>query len=98
MLLTLSVSFLRYGVREPSPHKYRHLLNQQPAASVGSVHDVVAWGDAIILAVPGAFSEAEIKELADSLGPGVRGKVVIDATNALTDYPKVTRSCGWYNM
>jgi 8-hydroxy-5-deazaflavin:NADPH oxidoreductase len=47
------------------------------------VRDAAAWGEVIILAVPFPAIDETIRELGDS----VRGKVVVDVTNALTpDY------------
>lgn len=44
------------------------------------IRTAAAWGEVVILAVPFAAADETIRELGDS----VRGKVVVDATNALT--------------
>ena len=88
-LLKSDSSFsLHYGVRgDPSTEKYKKLLRRQPAAVICSVHEAVNWGEVIILAVPGSYEEPEMQRIADSLGPGVEGKIIIDATNPLSPYP-----------
>lgn len=78
---------VKYGVRDPSAAKYHKLLNEQPTATIASVHDAIAWSNAFILAVPGSHDDAGIFKLAESLGPAANGKVVIDATNPVTEYP-----------
>jgi predicted dinucleotide-binding enzyme len=48
-----------------------------------------AWGDVVILAVPyGAVSDAVA-----TLGDGIRGKTVVDATNALTEDMQLASGC-----
>ncbi len=44
------------------------------------VREAVAWGDVVILAVPYAAIDQAVGELGDA----VRGKVLVDVTNALT--------------
>lgn len=77
----------RYGVRDPTGDKYKQLAQEQPAASVASLQDAVSWGDAVIVAVPSGYDEATLKATAASFGPGIKGKVVLDAYNPLSEYP-----------
>jgi predicted dinucleotide-binding enzyme len=51
-------------------------IGKEPAA----VSALATWGDIIILAVP----FPAVNETVQELGDGLRGKVVVDATNALT--------------
>jgi hypothetical protein len=63
---------------ERAGHEVRTVGNN-PA----SVRDTAAWGEVIMLAVPFPAIDDTIGELGDS----VRGKVMVDVTNALTpDY------------
>jgi 8-hydroxy-5-deazaflavin:NADPH oxidoreductase len=63
---------------ERAGHEVRTVGND-PA----SVRDTAAWGEVIMLAVPFPAIDETVRELGDS----VRGKVMVDATNALTaDY------------
>lgn len=48
--------------------------------------DAIASADILILATPGPNSDKGIQEIAASLGD-VSGKMIIDATNPLTEYP-----------
>jgi predicted dinucleotide-binding enzyme len=75
---------VKYGVRQPSADKYHRLLNKQPGASLADVHTACSWGHVIILATPGSTEDSDIQGLASSLGDGVNGKVVIDATNPVS--------------
>jgi len=67
--------------------RYQRLAQEQPAASLAPVHDAVAWADVVILATPGVYEAEGIKALGASLGPGVKGKVLIDGTNPLGTFP-----------
>jgi hypothetical protein len=70
-------SALKSGL-ERAGHEVR-TAGKDPA----NVRDAAAWGEVIILAVPFPAIEETVRELGDS----VRGKVMVDATNALTaDY------------
>ncbi|KAH7617218.1 hypothetical protein Ndes2526B_g07811 [Nannochloris sp. 'desiccata'] len=89
-LLKSNSSFsIYYGVRgDPSTEKYKKLLKKQPLAHISTVHDAVNWGEVIILAVPGAYTDSEIQKVVEGLGPGVACKIVIDVTNPLSpSYP-----------
>ncbi len=46
----------------------------------GGARDAAAWGDIVILAVP----YNAVNEVVSMIGPALSGKVVVDATNALT--------------
>ncbi|PNH05802.1 Metalloreductase STEAP3 [Tetrabaena socialis] len=73
-----------FGVRDPA--KYAQLSTLKNT-SVASVSDAIKASDVIILATPGSNDDAGIKSTAASLGPGIAGKVLIDATNPLTSWP-----------
>lgn len=78
---------IKYGVRDPSAAKHKKLLKHQLGATLGTVPDAVAWADAVLLAVPGEFEDAEIVAAAAALGPAASKKIIIDATNPLCPYP-----------
>lgn len=70
-------SALKSGL-ERAGHEVR-IVGKDPSG----VRNTAAWGEIVILAVPFPAIEETIRELGDS----VRGKVLVDATNALTtDY------------
>ncbi|KAG2499287.1 hypothetical protein HYH03_002865 [Edaphochlamys debaryana] len=73
-----------YGVRDAAKHAD---LAKLPHTTVKSVSDAIKSTDVIIVAVPGAHDDAGVKAIAESLGPEVAGKVVIDATNPLGGWP-----------
>ena len=77
------------GVRDASASKYKHLSRDQPRATLASVADACAWCQVAILAIPGSPEDAAIAAAAKSLGPGIKGKVLIDATNPLGPYPEL---------
>ena len=78
---------VKYGVRNTVPEKHTRLLEEQPQASIASVHDAIEWADAVILATSTPTSKSAYEEFSKSLGSGVKDKVIIDATNPLTPYP-----------
>jgi predicted dinucleotide-binding enzyme len=49
------------------------------------VRDAVSQADAILLTTPGMAEEQRLRKLAESLGEGVRGKVLCDVTNPFDD-------------
>ncbi|HWU90861.1 MAG TPA: NAD(P)-binding domain-containing protein [Kofleriaceae bacterium] len=53
-------------------------------ASVGTLADAAAWGDVIVLAVKGTAAEAAIDQAGAA---NLAGKVVLDATNPISDEP-----------
>ena len=67
-------SALKSGL-ERAGHEVR-IVGKDPSG----VRDAAAWSEVIILAVPFPAIDQTIRELGDS----VRGKVLVDATNALT--------------
>jgi predicted dinucleotide-binding enzyme len=73
---------VRRGSREPGK-----LADWKAAAkgdaSTGSVAETAAWGEVIVLAVKGTGAEAAVAEA----GAGLAGKLVLDATNPITDAP-----------
>jgi len=54
--------------------------------SAGTLPDVAAWADVLVLAVHGAAAEEALRQAGDE---SLRGKVVIDATNPIADAPPV---------
>eukprot|EP00887_Chlorella_sp_A99_P005451 scaffold1.g5451.t1 len=54
---------------------------RRPEHKTEEIPAAVSWADVIILATPGSKHDADITQLAHSLGPGAAGKVLIDATN-----------------
>jgi predicted dinucleotide-binding enzyme len=74
---------VRIGSRDPSK------LADFAAASgiaAGSFAEVAGWGEALVLAVRGAAAEEALRLAGDG---NLRGKVVIDATNPISDAPPV---------
>ncbi|KAG2447999.1 hypothetical protein HYH02_007027 [Chlamydomonas schloesseri] len=72
-----------YGVRDVS--KYADLA--APNQTVKPVAEAIKESDVVLLTVPGAHDDAGIKAIAKSLGPEVKGKIVIDACNPLSAWP-----------
>jgi 8-hydroxy-5-deazaflavin:NADPH oxidoreductase len=69
-----------YGVRNPQSEEFQSLLDRSgPNATVMSVQDAAAAGQAILLAIPWDVT----REVLDSLGP-LDGKILIDCINPLT--------------
>lgn len=75
-----------YGSRNPKALQ-QELGSKGLAADALSVHEAVIRSDILILAVPGWRDAAGVAALADSLGPDVAGKVLVDATNPLSAFP-----------
>ncbi|EFJ39324.1 hypothetical protein VOLCADRAFT_108682, partial [Volvox carteri f. nagariensis] len=73
-----------FGVRNVA--KYADLAGLENV-SVLTVPEAVKSSDVVVLAVPGAHSDAGIKAIASDLGADIKGKVLIDATNPLSPYP-----------
>ncbi|KAI8473334.1 MAG: hypothetical protein J3K34DRAFT_411055 [Monoraphidium minutum] len=71
---------VKYGCRDPRKHA---------DVDAAVVADAVGWAEVVILATPGFRTPAAAAALAHSLGPGVEGKVVIDATNPLSAWPQL---------
>jgi len=70
------------------PAKTSAALKEQKLGhlKVEPLADAIKAADILILAVPGAHSEEGIEKIAQSLGNGVAGKIVIDATNPLSEF------------
>lgn len=86
------------GSRDPSSDKMKALLASQPGAAAESIPDTVEWADVVILATPSWDASKEggreqIRGMAASLGPGIRGKVLIDVINGLTPWPALSLTC-----
>lgn len=81
------------GTRDPSSDKVKALLEQQPGASAASVAAAVDWAEVVILAVPSwdpAHATDQIEPVLASLGPGIKGKVLIDLINGLSGWPSLS--------
>ena len=85
---------VQYGSRNPASHKVRRLLHSQPGAAADTVPATAAWADVLLLCTPAPGSDAGYADLAESLGAGVKGKVVLDATNPLSEYPGLELAWG----
>ncbi|PNW73429.1 hypothetical protein CHLRE_14g631600v5 [Chlamydomonas reinhardtii] len=72
-----------YGVRDVSKYADLAAANQ----TVKPVAEAIKDSDVVILTVPGAHDDAGIKSIAKSLGPEVKGKVLLDACNPLGAWP-----------
>lgn len=69
-----------YGVRDMQSEHVKALVAQPDFASqIGSINEAVAFGDVVLLAVPGEV----VTDLVASI-PDWKNKIVIDATNAIT--------------
>ena len=72
---------VRIGSR--TPHKLRE-FSANTGIESGTFADVAAWGEHVVLAVKGTAAEAALAEADDA---NLRGKLVIDTTNPITDSP-----------
>lgn len=86
---TLGAGFIKHGhtvtlgTREPA--KLAEWRSQHAGAVIGSFADAAAFGEIVVLAVKGNAA-LDVLRLA---GPGLAGKVVIDATNPIAAAPPV---------
>lgn len=76
-----------YGARNPSSEKTQAAIAKLPGATVSSISEAVAAAEAVILAVPGMYTQEQYNACAATLGAGAEGKVIIDATNPLSAFP-----------
>lgn len=76
-----------YGARDPTSPKTLASIEQLPGAKAMSIPDAVSWSNVVILAIPGMRTQEAYDALASSLGSGIEGKVVLDATNPLSAFP-----------
>lgn len=74
------------GARHPAKTEAQLAANGLADVPVEESKSALASADVVILATPGGHSDEAIKELAASLGD-MTGKVVIDATNPLSEFP-----------
>lgn len=75
---------IMFGARDPNSEKSRAVLANVPGARIGSVGEAAAFGDAILIAVPGAAVLETVRACGDpstGSGQGLHGKVVMDAAN-----------------
>jgi 8-hydroxy-5-deazaflavin:NADPH oxidoreductase len=85
---TLASGFIKHGhtvmMGTRSPQKLDEWVQKNPNARVGSAEEAAQFAEAILLAVKGsAASEA----LRDAGATNLSGKIVIDATNPISDAP-----------
>jgi hypothetical protein len=79
---------IMFGARDPNSQKTKTALAQVSGARIGGISDAVAFGDAILIAVPGAA----VLDTVRACGR-LEGKVVMDAANWIGERPAgVTRS------
>lgn len=72
---------VRIGSR--TPEKLAE-FSQKSGIGAGTVADVAAWGEALVLAVKGTVAEAALREAGSA---NIRGKLVIDTTNPMANEP-----------
>lgn len=72
---------VRIGSR--TPEKLAE-FSQKSGIEAGTVADVAAWGDALVLAVKGTVAEAALREAGSA---NIRGKLIIDTTNPMANEP-----------
>jgi predicted dinucleotide-binding enzyme len=70
-----------YGVRDAGSAKARHARQRSGGAQFRSIHDALAFGDIILLAIPGA----SMPDFMAQHGAAIDGKLVIDATNRFSE-------------
>lgn len=84
---------VKYASRDPGSEKIKTLLQSQPGATADTIAAVADWAEVIVLATP-SWDPAKIREqigaVAESLGDGVKGKVLIDVINGLTGWPALS--------
>ncbi|KAG5182405.1 glycosyl hydrolases family 18-domain-containing protein [Tribonema minus] len=81
---------IKFGSRDPTSAKIQEVLKQHPQASADTIAAVTDWADVILLTTPSGSKQCTDEAyaaIAASFGPGVKGKVIIDATDPITDFP-----------
>ena len=85
---TLAAGFLRHGhetmVGTREPGKLVEWQKTHSAAKLGSVSEAAAFAEVVVLAVKGSASAQVLRSAGQS---NLAGKVVIDATNPISDSP-----------
>jgi 8-hydroxy-5-deazaflavin:NADPH oxidoreductase len=87
---TLAAGFVRHGheamigTREPA--KLADWAKKNPQAKVGSLSDVAAFGEILVLAVKGSVAGEALRSVGSK---NLGGKLVIDACNPIGDAPPV---------
>lgn len=77
----------------PSSDKVKELLEKQPGASADSVAATVEWAEVVILATPSwdpSNTQAQIEALVGPWGDSIKGKVLIDVINSLSNWPALS--------
>lgn len=67
-----------FGVRDPQDARIRTLLSEAPGAQAASIAEAVAFGEVVLLAVPGTVGPDTVAQISDW-----GGKILIDATNGM---------------
>jgi 8-hydroxy-5-deazaflavin:NADPH oxidoreductase len=87
---SLAAGFLRHGhevkIGTRAPDKLADWLKQNPKAGTASFADTAKFGEVIVLAVKGTAAADALRSAGDA---NLANKVVIDATNPITDDPPV---------
>ena len=83
----LGAGFLKKGYEvmmgTSDPAKLEDWSNENPAGSIGSMSEAADYADIVVLAVKGSAADSVIKSIRQSIS----GKIVIDATNPISDSP-----------
>src|SRR5881296_2293901 len=82
---TLAAGFKKHGyevrIGSRSPQKLADLA-KSAGITPGTFADVGAWGDTLVLSVAGTAAEAVLRMVGAA---GLRGKIVIDTTNPISE-------------
>jgi len=78
-----------FGARDPTSEKTLNAISSLPGSQAMSIPEAVNNSDIIILTVPGMRTQEEYDSLSTTLGPGITGKVIIDCTNPLSNFPNL---------
>ncbi|HLX90243.1 MAG TPA: NAD(P)-binding domain-containing protein [Puia sp.] len=72
------------GTRNPEKKEIKEFKKDNPAIEVGSYADSAAFGDLLVLAIPGSATDEVIKAAGKN---NFKGKVVIDVSNPISKEP-----------
>ncbi|GFH33670.1 metalloreductase STEAP3, partial [Haematococcus lacustris] len=72
-----------FGSRDPAAARAK----VAEGIKVATVPEAISESAVVLLALPGAHDPAGLEQTVAGLGPGVAGKVVLDAMNPLSAYP-----------
>lgn len=81
---------VKFGSRDPGSAKVQDALSKLPGATAATIAEAVQWADSVLLTTPSSQNtDDHYKAIAESLGAGIKHKVIIDATDPVTDYPEM---------